>query len=123
MSVVNLANTILSQIKAGGQMKMMSWGFRSPNAFGENVFGENYGGVFFQVSGYKHSGKVMVKLDYNDTYTVEIGTLRKGVWKCKESVKGVYCDMLTDIIDGMVETDDDSSEEYKEKVMNTEYEL
>jgi len=121
---VQIANTILSQIRAGGVQAMMCWGFRSPKAFGPQHFGEGHnGGVFFQVSGFKWKGKVMVKLMLNDTYRVELGTLRKGVWKCKEAVDGIYCDMLTTTIDSMVETDDDSSEEYKQKVMNAKYQF
>ena len=101
---LSIAQTIISQIKATvGTNSLLCWGFRSPKAFGEKSFGENFGGVFFQVSGLLFKGKVMVKLAYNDTYTVEFGTLRKGEWKAKKVIEDVYCDQLGEIIDDNVE--------------------
>ena len=45
----------------------------------------------------------VVSASWTDTYTVELGTLSKGTWNCKKSVKGIYCDQLAFIIDDLVE--------------------
>lgn len=109
---LEIANTILSQIRAGrgadnkpGVQLMMCWGFRQPVALPEMTIADDFylGGVQFRVSGFKHKGLVRVLLRGDDTYTVQIGFNRKG-FRVKEELEMIYCDQLTEIVDGLVES-------------------
>jgi len=59
-------------------------------------------GLIFKVQGLLHKGYVMVTLRWDDLYAVHL--FDKEGNQVGESVNGVYCDMLTDVIDGLVET-------------------
>lgn len=91
-----VAQVILQQLRATASRKMLCWGAREligmPN------------GLRFRVSGLLHKGHVCVIYDQrSDTYTVQIGNIRKFEWKVKNEVTGVYCDNLGNVIDGLVE--------------------
>jgi hypothetical protein len=105
MTSLEIARTIQHQIKATDPMALWAWGSKDYVALNEGKMGENYvlGGLQFKVSGMKHKGLVLVRLMGNDTYTVEIGKVWKGEWKSKAIVSDVYCDMLMETIDGLVE--------------------
>jgi hypothetical protein len=107
MNNVQIAQTILEQIKASDKMALWAWGAKKFVALdtGRAELGGDtqLGGVKFSVNGLKYNGTVMVRLMANDTYTVEIGRPYKGQFKVKSKLEGVYCDMLADIIDGLVE--------------------
>jgi len=83
----------MSQLKAGGVTKLMSWGARNYTNFDNK-------GLLFRVSGYKHKGYVLITLAFDDTYTVHLLKLNCDVVKTMEMV---YCDELTDKIDEAVE--------------------
>jgi hypothetical protein len=104
MENLDIAKTIISQIHSGrvdrnsGTQLMMCWGFRKPNVVEQ--------GVEFNVSGLKYRGIVRVVLDFGtDTYSVILGKYNKkvGEFVVKSKIDGVYCDQLTEIIDGIVE--------------------
>jgi hypothetical protein len=105
MTPYEVAVTIQQQIKATDPMAFWAWGSKDYVALKEGKIQENYtlGGLQFRVNGMKHKGIVLVRLMANDTYSVEIGRVWKGAWKSKAVVKDVYCDMLMDIIDRLVE--------------------
>jgi len=65
---------------------------------------DHLGGLLFKVKGHLHSGSVMIRLAGNDTYTVDIGNIRKGIFSSKQQVSNVYVDMMVDVINRMVET-------------------
>jgi hypothetical protein len=83
----------MQQLRAGGVVKLMSWGVRNYT----NI--ENRG-LLFRVSGFKHKGYVLITLSYDDTYTVYLLKLNGEIVKTMEMV---YCDELTDTIDEAVE--------------------
>lgn len=112
MDSMQIAKTILEQIKFSDRSALMAWGAKQYLALGEEKRGERMqlGGVQFSVNGLKFKGKVLVRLMANDTYVVEIGTINTnprskefGVWKVKAEVKEVYCDTLMQTIDGLIE--------------------
>ena len=84
----------MGQLKAGGIIKLMSWGARNFTNFQGR-------GLLFRVSGHKHKGYVLITLDYDDTYTVYLLNIKCEI---KETLEMVYCDELTDRIDRHVET-------------------
>jgi hypothetical protein len=83
----------MSQLQAGGKLKLMSWGFRNPTNFEDK-------GLLFRVSGFKHKGYVLITLAFDDTYTVHLLNLKCEIVKKMEMV---YCDELTERIDNEVE--------------------
>lgn len=105
MTSVEIANTILDQIRATDRFALWAWGAKDYIVINEGKLGENFclGGIQFRVSGMKHKGAVLVRLMANDTYTVEIGKVWKGEWKSKGVAENVYCDNLMEMIDEMVE--------------------
>lgn len=86
---------------------LMVWGSSSFLTFNDNQFTNipHLGGLIFKVNGLKHKKHVMIRLAPNDTYTVEIGTFTKskGTWVCKTQLTNIYCDMLHETIDDLVE--------------------
>ena len=62
-------------------------------------------GVAFNVSGYKHQGRVEVV--YDEGWDLFIVKTIKPDGSIKEQQEGVYADGLVQVIDGMVEKTDD----------------
>jgi len=105
------ASTILNVLKAR-PTHLMSWGSRS---FKACEF-ESKPALRFRVSGFLHSGLVYVAYnEASDLYDVYITNMRSRILKISE---GIYFDMLTDVIDHLVETKNDKSDEYKKQVNN-----
>lgn len=103
-------SSVFRIIKSSGYTAM-SWGVHNFRNF-DNL------ALIFKVNGFKHKG--VVAITYNrvpDLFNVE---LRNGHYNLVEKVDGVYVDQLVSVIDSLVETDNDKSEEYSEKV-NAEY--
>lgn len=68
----------------------------------------------FVVNGFKHKGKVYVCYDEgSDLYEINLTDEKDKIIQTKEQI---FCDQLTDTIDEMVETDNDKSEKYINKV-------
>lgn len=67
---MQVASTIKEQLRAGGVMKVMSWGARDWTA-GE-ACKEHYGALFFRVSGRKFKGIIEIALMPSDTYRVTL---------------------------------------------------
>jgi len=91
---VQIARTILNQIKYQDKSALMAWGAKSFCSLSETE--STIGGLSFQVNGLTHKGWVTIKLDWSDTYTVVFTNKNREVIK---TIEGVYCDMLVDIID------------------------
>jgi hypothetical protein len=91
---IQIAQTILDQIKYSDKSALMAWGAKSFCALSENK--TRVGGLSFQVNGLTHKGWVTIELDWLDTYTVIFNNRKREVVKTAE---GVYCDMLVDVID------------------------
>jgi hypothetical protein len=101
---MNTGKIIFEQLQVRKQ-DLWCWGATAFKTFSDTFFTDipHLGGLVFKVNGLKHKQQVMIRLSPNDTYTVEIGTLRKGVWTTKETHTHVYDDMLHEVIDDMVE--------------------
>jgi hypothetical protein len=91
---IQIAQTVMNQIKHFDRSALMAWGAKSFCALDENK--ERAGGLSFQVNGLTHKGWVTIELDWMDTYTVIFTNRSREVVK---RVEGVYCDMLVDVID------------------------
>ena len=103
------ASTILTVLKARPS-HLMSWGSRN---FKACEF-ENKPALKFRVSGFLHDGLVYVAYNKGyDLYDIYITNMRSRILETSERV---YFDMLTDVIDSLVETKNDKSEEYKKHV-------
>lgn len=108
---MSVGKTIYSQLIGLGKMDLWAWGARGFSTFDERYFQQDekqwhLGGLFFQVNGLLHKQKVMIRLQGNDLYHVEIGNIVKGEWKKRKNsktVSDVYFDMLIDVIDELVE--------------------
>lgn len=91
---MEIAQTILDQIKYSDRSALMAWGAKNFAAIGESK--EFQGGLAFQVNGLTHQGMVKVCLRWVDDYTIIF------VNKKRETVKtfeGAYYDMLVPVID------------------------
>ena len=92
---MEIAKTILEQLKGDDLMGLMAWGARE--------FQNTGTGLQFKVSGAKMKGYVKIELDEGaDLYDI---TFYKGIGKPKEmkAVKGIYFDEMSGLIDGVIE--------------------
>ena len=94
---MNVAKTILNQIKAIDAYAMLAWGVK------DLVYTSN--GLRFRVGGLaKFKGLVHVRYDEgNDLYDVEFIKIKKGMPEVVKTVKGVFCECLVDVIDATVQ--------------------
>lgn len=91
---MEIAQTILEQIKYADRSALMAWGARNFSAVSESK--EFQGGLAFQVNGLTHKGWVKVCLRHVDDYTIIFINKNREVVKTFE---GAYCDMLVEVID------------------------
>ena len=91
---IQIAKTILNQIKILDRCALMAWGAKSFVSLPESK--EIQGGVQFKVNGLVFKNWVKVELTWMDVYNVSFIN-KKGV--VVKQFDGVYCDMLVDIID------------------------
>ena len=106
MDRMEIAKTIMGQIKATDPMAMFAWGCTKYVALGEEKLsngGYQVGGLQFNVMGAKFKGKVLVRLTAKDLYDVEIGRVYKHEWKQKAYVEDIFCEELMETIDRLVE--------------------
>ena len=91
---MEIAQTILDQIRFTDKWALMSWGASNFSAINESK--EFQGGLTFQVNGLTHKGWVKVCLRWVDDYTIIFINKNREVVKTFE---GAYCDMLVPVID------------------------
>lgn len=91
---MEIARTILEQIKFGDKWALMAYGATNFIALQETK--DFQGGVKFKVNGLKHKGTVMVQLKWIDTYIITFVN-NNGV--AVKEVEDVYCDTLVDVLD------------------------
>lgn len=104
LAIFNVKET-MSQLKMGGANKVMSWGARNYTNFEDK-------GLLFRVNGFKHKGYVLITLAFDDTYIVHLLNIKCDI---KKTMKNVYCDELTTIIDEEIE----KTEDYDNRVKKT----
>jgi len=115
---MEIANTILSQLKTGQQSKirMMRWG--ATGFMGMKKEGK-LGTLRFKVNGLKFKGFVYISLNGSDTYDIEFVKVKRrkdeelsklyGRTKFEEytetvkEMNGIYCDQMNELIDEYVE--------------------
>tara|TARA_Y100000034_G_scaffold33928_1_gene41544 strand:+ start:40436 stop:40810 length:375 start_codon:yes stop_codon:yes gene_type:complete len=100
--------TIWNQLNALGRQDLWAWGVTKPQTFSEEYFQSipHLGGLLFKVNGLLHKQKVMIRLQPNDLYHIEIGNVVKGSWvkrKNSETIENVFFDQMIDVIDSLVE--------------------
>ena len=108
MTQLEIAQTIQYQIRCTDPFALMAWGAQKLKALREEKLScGNYqlGGLEFKVNGMKFKGLVTVRLIANDTYTVELGKVKKGSYEIIKTIQGVYCDKLMRVIDSEIERD------------------
>ncbi len=91
---MEIAHTILAQIKYADPSALMAWGAVHYAAISPSK--EFQGGLAFQVSGLVHQGWVKICLRWVDDYTIEFINRNRDVVK---TLEGCYCDMLVPVID------------------------
>ncbi|CAM4388861.1 hypothetical protein [Flavobacterium terrigena] len=91
---MEIAQTILDQIKLADRSALIAWGATNFCALEESK--EFQGGLSFKVNGVIHRGWVKVCLRWVDDYNIVF------INRNRETVKtfeGAYCDMLVPVID------------------------
>ena len=92
--LLDIAKTIMAQIKYGDPYALPAWGARHFVALPESK--EFQGGLRFRVSGLRFQGLVQIELRWADDYTITF--IDDAGMACKV-VESVYCDMLVGVID------------------------
>ena len=93
-STMEIAQTIISQIKCVDRWALAAWGAGGFMALPESK--EFAGGLRFKVNGLSFRGYVMVELRWVDDYTISFVN-RNG--EAIKKYEGIYCDQLVQIID------------------------
>lgn len=91
---MEIARTIIEQIKYTDKWALMAYGSRNFIALSESK--DYQGGLQFQVNGFHHNGLVRIQLKWIDTYTITFISKKGEIVK---EVEDVYCDMLIEILD------------------------
>lgn len=94
-TAATVAGVILSQIRATNRWALASWGC---TGFGKCVPVAMDSGVMLGIGGGR---KVVITLEADDTYTIEIGRMVKLDWKVARRVEGVFADALVEVIDSL----------------------
>lgn len=94
MNTMEIAKTILNQIKFGDRMFLMAVGATNFASLSENK--ERMGGLEFKVNGLVHSGWCKIELKFNDTYRIIFVNRKREIVK---TVDECYCDQLIEILD------------------------
>ena len=91
---MEIAQTILEQIKYADRSALLAWGAKNFSSISESK--EFEGGLAFQVDGLVHKGWIKICLRWVDDYSIIFINKNREVVKTS---KGVYCDMIVDVID------------------------
>ena len=91
---VQIARTILNQIKNLDRSALMAWGANSYCSLSQTKY--RVGGLSFKVNGLTHQGWVTIELNWLDTYNIIFTNENRNVVKTFEDI---YCDMLVNVID------------------------
>ena len=94
MDTMEIAKTILSQIKHVDAWALGSYGAKNFTAVSETK--ERAGGLSFQCSGLHHFGWCTIHLTWVDDYTIIFHNKAREVVK---TVEGVNCEQLVEVLD------------------------
>lgn len=103
----NVAQTILSQIKAIDRRALPAWGAKD---FVSSSSAANIGGVKVGHNGYlqmtvrggKFMGKIIIGLSGLDLYDIAAFKIRLAEVKLVKHVEGIYADQLVEVLDGII---------------------
>ncbi len=97
MEISNSVKTIHAQLLGSAKMKVWSWGAHAWMQMDTLT-------LQFKVQGHHFSGHVRIAYDEgDDLYNIHFGHWRNRQWKNIETIEGVYCDQMVDVIDRKVE--------------------
>lgn len=109
---IQIVETIAQQIQRN---RTVYWSWGSHNL--QRMMHNGMPTLIFLVNGFRHKGYVLISYNYGkDLYEVSIAKKHDGKLNIIDTVEDVYDDMLVDVIDSLVETDNDKSPEYRGKV-------
>jgi len=92
---VQIHKEIIRQINSIDKYALMSWGAKN--------YITTEDGIQFDVRGSKFRGKVIIVLDKaSDTYTIELGNVRKLEWKSKRMLKRIFAGDLVNVLDQQI---------------------
>src|SRR5690554_2865303 len=94
MKTMEIARTILNQIKTLDRMFLMAAGAHNYAALSRND--KRAGGLEFKVNGLVHKGFCKIELTFMDTYRIQFINRKREVVK---EVEECYCDQLVQILD------------------------
>lgn len=97
MEISNVVKTIRAQLMASGPVIVFSWGAHAWTMIDENT-------LQFKVQGNHFIGHV--RIEYNvgdDLYDIHFGHWKDHQWNNLETIDGVFCDQMVDVIDQKVE--------------------
>ena len=94
---MNVAKTILSQIKALDAWSLGAWGAKDLVALENGLQFKSSGGMV------KNKGIVQIKLNGLDLYDISFGKIRKYEYKEIKKVTDVFVEDLVNVIDEMVD--------------------
>ncbi len=94
MNTMEIARTILNQIKFGDRMFLMAVGATNFASLSSTEF--RMGGLEFQVNGLLHRGWCKIELKFNDSYRIIFVNRKREIVK---KVDECYCDQLIEILD------------------------
>ena len=93
-----VGKTILSQIKSIDKWALQAWGAKD--------FVTSKDGIQFEVRGSKHRGRVIIALNRNDLYDIEIGKVvsKQGSidWKSIKKIKNIGVENLVSTLDNLI---------------------
>lgn len=97
MEVSQIVKTIHEQLLVSGRMKVWSWGTHNWIAINEFI-------LQFKVQGHHFTGHVRVEYDVaEDWYDIHFGHFQNHRWNNVDTIVGIYCDDMVDVIDQKVE--------------------
>ena len=102
---MQVAQTIINQIKAQDKMALWAWGANEYIALPEDD--DSFGGLQFKIKTpkYKRGVKVRITLNGSDLYDIEVIRVSGAKVKVLDTANDVYADMLIEVLDELIEGD------------------
>lgn len=105
---MEVAKTIIDQIKAQDRWALAAWGAQKfvavPGYLAADDEVVNNPGIRFHVNGpkTKRGSRVVIALNPMDTYDIVLGHIYSSRWKVDKVVSGVYFDQLVGVLDELI---------------------
>lgn len=97
MELSNIAKAIRDQLITSNRVIVFSWGANGWAMIDENT-------LQFKVQGNHFIGNVRIKYNIaDDLYDIHFGHWKNNQWNNLETIYGVYCDQMVEVIDHRVE--------------------